>query len=330
MKFSLRLNNDRALSDYVALAKAAEQGGFDQFWVTHDLFWHSAPVILTVVAGVTERIGLGTAIVNPYTINPAELAMIAVSLDEACHGRFNLGIGSGAGDFLKWIGIEQQRPLTAIKETAVAIRRLVAGEHTALAGRFLHWTEQAYMRFKPHRPIPIYLGAIGPKMLKAIGEWADGGLPLLFPPEHYASVQSYIRSGALEAGRSLDSIDISGCVWCSMSADRDAAIDLLKGRVAYYGYALGPTIWGDLGLNKEDFAEIEHAMVVERDPEKAKSFVTDQMLAVGIVGGPTDLINRIEKLAGMGLQHINLGPPLGPDPLESVEAIGREVIPYFR
>jgi 5,10-methylenetetrahydromethanopterin reductase len=330
MKFSLRLNNDRPMAEYLQLAKAAESGGFDQFWVTHDLFQRSAPIILTAVASVTERLKLGTAIVNPYTINPAELAMLAATLDEASNGRFILGLGSGAGDFLKWIGIEQKLPLTAVKETTEVIRRLMAGERAALDGRFLQWTEQAYLRFKPGRQIPIYLGAMGPKMLTAIGEWADGGLPLLFPPEHYTTVLPYIQSGAQTAGRSLDDLDIAGCVWCSVSEDRQAAQDVLKGRIAYYGYALGPMIWGELGLHKEDFTQIEQAMVVENNPEKAKSFVTEDMLAVGVVGGPNDLITRIEKLAGMGLQHISLGPPLGPDPLAAVEVIGREVIPYFR
>jgi len=330
MKFSLRLNNDRPMAEYLQLAKAAESGGFDQFWVTHDLFQRSAPIILTAVAGVTERLKLGTAIVNPYTINPAELAMLAATLDEASHGRFILGLGSGAGDFLKWIGIEQKLPLTAVKETTEVIRKLMAGEHAALGGRFLQWTEQAYLRFKPGRQIPIYLGAMGPKMLTAIGVWADGGLPLLFPPEHYTTVLPYIQNGAQEAGRSLDDLDIAGCVWCSVSEDRQAAQEVLKGRIAYYGYALGPMIWGELGLHKADFTQIEQAMVVENNPEKAKSLVTEDMLAVGVVGGPADLIRRIEKLAALGLQHISLGPPLGPDPLAAVEVIGREVIPYFR
>jgi 5,10-methylenetetrahydromethanopterin reductase len=54
------------------------------------------------------------------------------------------------------------------------------------------------------------------------------------------------------------------------------------------------------------------------------------MLAIGIVGTPADLIRRLETLVGMGVQHLSLGPPLGPDPLAAVQAIGREVIPYFR
>jgi 5,10-methylenetetrahydromethanopterin reductase len=330
VKFSVRLNNDLPVADYLRLARAAEAGGFDQFWVSDDLFLRSAPVILTAIAGVTTRIEIGTCIVNPYTLNPAEMAMMAATLDEASGGRFNLGLGAGAAQFLKWIGLEQVRPLSAVSETADAIRRLLAGERTTLDGRFLKWTNEAYLRFTPRRRVPIYLGAMSPNMLKAIGEWADGGLPLLFPPEHFANVLSYVQEGAQSVGRSMDEIDLAACVWCSISTDRDAAIDALKEKIAYYGHALSPLIWAQLGLAADDFAPLEQAMMVEQNVEKAKSLVTEPMLAIGIVGTPRDLIRRLERLVGMGVKHLSLGPPLGPDPLASIEAVGREVIPYFR
>jgi 5,10-methylenetetrahydromethanopterin reductase len=330
VKFSVRFNNDLPVAEYVRLAQAAEAGGFDQFWVSDDLFLRSAPVILTAVATATQTIEIGTCIVNPYTLNPAEIAMMAATLDEASNGRFNLGLGSGAAQFLKWVGIEQTRPLAAVAETATAIRRLLAGERAALDGRFLHWTNEAYLRFTARRQVPIYLGAMSPNMLKAIGEWAYGGLPLLFPPEHYANVVQYVQDGAQSAGRSLDDIDLAACVWCSISSDRDAAIDALKEKVAYYGHAMSPLIMQQLGLTAQDFAPLEQAIMVENDLEKAKALVTDPMLAIGIVGAPADLIRRLEKLVAMGVRHLSLGPPLGPYPLRAIEAVGREVIPYFR
>jgi 5,10-methylenetetrahydromethanopterin reductase len=330
VKFSVRLNNDLPVADYLRLARSAEAGGFDQFWVSDDLFLRSAPVILTAIAGVTARIEIGTCIVNPYTLNPAEMAMMAATLDEASGERFNLGLGAGAAQFLKWIGLEQVRPLSTISETANAIRQLLSGERAALDGRFLKWTNEAYLRFAPRRRVPIYLGAMSPNMLRAIGEWADGGLPLLFPPEHYANVLSYVKEGAQSAGRSVNEIDLAACVWCSISTDRDAAIDALKEKIAYYGHALSPLIWAQLGLAADDFAPLEQAMMVEQNVEKAKSLVTEPMLAIGIVGTPRDLIRRLESLVGMGVKHLSLGPPLGPDPLAAIEAVGREVIPYFR
>src|SRR5690348_8638333 len=117
MKFSLRLNNDLPVNEYVRLARAAEAVGFDQFWVSNDLFFRSAPVILTAVALATRSIEIGTCILNPYSINPAEIAMIAATLDEVSDGRFNLGLSSGAADFLGWIGIPTERPRTAVVET---------------------------------------------------------------------------------------------------------------------------------------------------------------------------------------------------------------------
>jgi 5,10-methylenetetrahydromethanopterin reductase len=330
VKFSLRLNNDRPAAEYIALAQAAEAAGFDQFWVSDDLFLRSATVILAAVVQATSRIEIGTCILNPYTINPAEIAMEAATLDELSNGRFNLGLSSGAGEFLKWVGITPEKPRTALIETARAINRLLSGKRAPSRGEFLQWSDEAYLRFKPLRRVPIYIGAMSPKMLRAIGEIADGGLPLLFPPEHYETVMPYIREGVEKAGRNIDSIDVAACVWCSISDDAKAAEDALREKIAYYGHALSPLIWERLGLTRADFAPIEQAMMVENDAEKAKSLVTEAMLKIGIAGTTADLTARLEKLVEMGVRHISLGPPLGPDPLKAIEIIGREVLPKFK
>lgn len=330
MKFSLRFNNDRPVADYIALAQAAEQAGFDQFWVSDDLFLRSAVVILSAVAQATERIEIGTCILNPYTLNPAQMAMEAATLDELSGGRFNLGLSSGSGDFLKWIGIEQTRPRTAVIETIEAFSRLLNGERAPIDGRFLNWTDEAYLRFKPRRRIPVYVGAMSPRMLHTIGEIADGGLPLLFPPEHYQNVAPHIAAGAQAAGRSMDDLDIAACIWCSVSDDRAAAEDVLREKVAYYGHAMSETILNQLGLTHADFIAIEQAVMVENDMAKAKALVTDDMLKIGVAGTSADLITRLEGLVAMGARHLSFGPPLGPDPLEALRVIGRDVLPHFR
>lgn len=330
MKFSLRLNNDLPVSTYVRLAQQAEASGFDQFWVSDDLFLRSAPVILTAVALATSRIEIGTCILNPYTINPAEMAMMGATLDEVSKGRFNLGLSAGAGDFLDWIGVAHDKPYTAVVETVHAVNRLMSGERAELNGEFLRWTDEAYLRFKPARRVPIYLGALSPKMLGAVGATADGGLPLLFPPEHYAKVLPYIEEGAKEAGRSLDSIDVAACIWVSVGEDRASAEDPLKAKIAYYGHAFSPLIWEALGVTQEDFAPIAHVVQQKNDLEQAKTMVTPAMLRVGIAGTTQDLIARLEGLVGLGVRHISFGPPLGPNVFTAVEAIGRDVIPHFR
>lgn len=330
MRFSLRLNNDHPVGDYVHLATLAESLGFDQFWVSNDLFLRSAPVILTAVASATSRIEIGTCILNPYTINPSEIAMIAATLDEVSGGRFNLGLSSGAADFLDWIGIASDKPRTAVIESVQAINRLLSGEQAAHTGQFLRWSQETYLRFEPRRRVPIYIGAMSPRMLETIGSLGDGGLPLLFPPEHYANVMPHVLRGAADAERDISSIDVAACIWCSVSDDQKAAQDVLKEKIAYYGHAMSPTILHQLGLSHSDFESIEHAVMREKDIEKAKSLVTEQMMQIGIAGTVNDLIRRIEKLVEMGAQHISFGPPLGPDIYTAVEMIGRRVIPHFR
>src|SRR5437016_4875592 len=76
------------------------------------------------------------------------------------------------------------------------LRRLFSGDRCHPSGRFVSgWTSEAYLRFRA-RQIPIYVGAMSPHMLELIGSAADGGLPLLLPPEHFAEVIRYVRKGA--------------------------------------------------------------------------------------------------------------------------------------
>jgi 5,10-methylenetetrahydromethanopterin reductase len=329
MRFSLRLNNDLELSEYVALARAAEAAGFDQLWISNDLFLRSAPVVLAALAQVTERIEIGTCILNPHTIHPAELAMLAATLDELSGERFNLGLAAGAADFLAWVGLEDRRPVATMREAIGAIRAWLAGER-APAGRFVHEPAAAYLRFTPRRVTPIYLGAMGPAMLRLAGELADGALPLLFPPEHYFTVRPLIDEGLRRRDPRLGAFDLAACIWVSLADDAAAARGALAAKIAYYGHALGPLILERLGLTREDFTAIERVVTVERDLDRASALVDDRMLRIGVAGSPDALVARLRPLVEAGVRHLSFGPPLGPDPVRAVELLGRHVLPTLR
>ena len=327
--FSIRLNNDHRIEEYIALAQRAEAFGFDQFWISNDLFLRSAPVMLAAVAGATKRLGIGTAILNPYTMNPGEIAMMAATLDELSGNRFHLGLAAGAREFMKWVGIDYRTPLAAVRESVEAIRRLFGGDEGVDAST-LHWTKEAYLRFRAPRVTPIYIGAMGPSMLRLSGEIGDGALPLLLPPEHYFTVRPLLEEGMKARDPALGPFDFACCIWVSLSSDSKAARRVLAEKIAYYGSALSPLILERLSLTREDFAIIERAVVEERDMDKASSLVDERMLRIGIVGGPKEVIERLEPLVAAGARHLSFGPPLGPNPLEAVELLGREVLPYFR
>ncbi len=327
MRYSLRLNNDLTAADYVALARAAERHGFHQLWISHDLFLRSAPVLITAVLQATERIEVGAGIMNPHTVHPAELAMFAATLDELSGNRFNLGLGAGAADFLRWVGIEDSRPAATMRETILAVRAWLAGDR-APSGRFVAEPRAAYLRFAAPRVTPIYLGAMGPTMLRLAGELADGALPLLFPPEHWSTVRPLIDEGARRRDPALPpTIDVAACVWVSLAHDTAAARRALAEKIAYYGHALGALIYERLGVTREEFAPIERAITVERDLDRACSMVDDRMLKIGLAGSPSALIDRLRPLMAGGARHVSFGPPLGPDPLRAVELLGRDVLP---
>ena len=330
MKFSLRFNNDLPLQDYVTYAQAAEAAGFDQIWVSNDLFLRSAPVILSAAALATTRIEIGTCILNPFTLHPAEIAMFAATLDELSGGRFNLGLSSGAEDFIRnWLGMDFRYPRTRVVEAVAAINKLTSNQNAARDGAVLSWSEEAWLRFESRRRVPIYLGAMSPLMLEEIGAIADGGLPLLFPPEHYATALPHIKRGLARAGRSLDDIDLAACIWCSVSADQTAAEAMLADKIAYYGHAMSPLILRRLGLERADFEPIRRAWHVERDLAAARKMVTPRMMRIGIAGTTGALNDRLERLVDLGLRHLSFGPPLGPDIAAAIQAIGTDVIPRF-
>ncbi len=327
LKFSIRVNNDLPVADYPRLAQAAERVGFSQFWVSDDLFLLGVWPILTACALATERIELGTCIVNPYTLHPAEMAMQAGALDEVSQGRFNLGISAGAGEFLRWVGLDQPRPYSRTRKAVHQLRALFAGDTPEpLPDRSTPWTKEAYLRF-PTRRIPIYLGAMSPRMQRLIGSHADGGLPLLFPPSHFTTVRTRVAQGAASVGRALKEVDLAACIWISVAPERLDAEQVLREKIAYYGQAFSDEILQRLGVPRSAFGPISRLAHTEGNRAAAADLVTPEMLACGVYGSPVEVRHQLVKLVEMGAQHLSFGPPLGPDPLAAIQLLGEEVLP---
>lgn len=327
MRASLRVNNDVAVADFVELAVVAEEAGFDQLWVSNDLFLRSAPVLLAAAATATRRIALGVGILNPYSMHPAEIAMTAATLAELSGGRFLLGIGAGAEDFLAWAGIARPAPLTRTREAIVALRALLAGDRPARAVT-TGWTDGAHLRMPP-ADVPIYVGGMSPRMLAMAGAHADGVLPLLFPPEHYATAAQQVREGVLTAGRPAAAVDVAACIWCSLDPDRERARAALAEKIAYYGPSFAPYLLRRAGLTTADFAGIR-AAVEAGDLAAAAAQVDERMLRLGVAGDAEDVVTRCRGLLAAGATHLSFGPPLGPDPLTAVRRLGSEVLPALR
>jgi 5,10-methylenetetrahydromethanopterin reductase len=329
LRTSLRLNNDLAAPTFVELAVAAEEAGFDQLWVSHDLFLRSAPVLLAAAATATRRIMLGTGVLNPYSAHPVELAMHAATLQELSQGRALLGVAAGAAEFLGRAGIAQPAPLARARQALLACRALLDGSSPAALAGTGTWGDDAYLRPAPAQRVPLYLGAMSPKMLALGGEVADGVLALLYPPEHYPVARAQIAEGTARAGRRAEDVDVPACVWVSVDEDGDAAGAALAAKLAFYGGAFAPYLLERAGLAREDFAPAAAAQL-RGDTVAATGLITPAMLRLGIAGTPDDVAERCGVLLDHGATHLSFGPPLGPDPLRAVGLLGRHVIPRLR
>lgn len=332
MKFGIRLADwFGTTQNIVELAVLAEKSGFDYCWVSHDVFMRSSFVTLTSIADHTNRMILGNTILNPYTTNPAELAMFLASLDELTGGRAVCGISAGALEYMQWLGVPAARPLTRTKEAVELIRLLLSGKVAKYEGKEFQWTDQCYMRFSPFRSkIPVYIGGQGDKMLEYSGAGGDGALPLLYPPDFAEYAVKKISEGAKAAGKNPKEVDIAGCVWMSIAKNRDAAVvDPLKELVAYFGPLLGAKGLAAVGLSHEEFAPV-HDAFKKKGLKEAIKLVTPKMLRLAIYGSPEDCISQLERLERAGVNQVLIGSPLGPNPRESITIIGNEIIPQFK
>ncbi len=323
---SLRLNNDTPADRFVELAVAAEAAGFDQLWVSHDLLLRSAPVLLAAAAAATSRIRLGSGILNPYSAHPIELAMHATTLQELSGGRFLLGIAAGAAEFLALAGIEQRRPMAETRAAVLACRALLDGACPADVEGAGSWAPGARLLALAAERVPIYLGAMSPKMLALAGELADGVLALLYPPEHVTVARQQILAGAAAAGRPAGQIDIPACVWVSVDEDGDAARGALAEKLAYYGPAFAPYLLERAGLTPDDFRPAAEALAAG-ERARARALVGEGMLRLGIAGTPDEVVERCRNVLDAGATHLSFGPPLGPDPEHALRLLGDVVIP---
>jgi 5,10-methylenetetrahydromethanopterin reductase len=156
-EIGLGLQSDRSLADYEAVGRRAEAAGFDVVSVFQDLFFQPAIFPLLAIARVTERVRLGPAALNPQTLHPVEIAGQAAALDLASAGRAYLGLVSGAG--MVQLGLDEQRPLTRLREAAAIVRLLLAGDRTGFTGERFSLAAGAGLEYAPLRPeVPLMIG----------------------------------------------------------------------------------------------------------------------------------------------------------------------------
>ena len=242
MKLGLNLPYEGSLAfpEAVELAQRAEALGFESVWMP-EAYGTDAVSILGALAARTQRIQLGSGIVNVFSRTPALLAQTAATLDLISGSRFILGLGtSGHQVVTGWHGMAFDRPLLRMRETIAIVRQVLRRDRLIFEGEVFRLDKGLKLLAHPVRAtVPIYLATLTPGGLRLTGEVADGWIPTLFSPHHMNLFRTELEAGARIAGRSLDSLAIAPHVPVSINDDRARARDALRPWVALYVGGMG-------------------------------------------------------------------------------------------
>ena len=230
---------------------AAERLGLDSIW-TAEAYGSDCLTPLAWWGAATERLKLGTAIVQMSARQPAATAMAAMTMDHLSGGRFILGLGvSGPQVVEGWYGMPFAKPLARTREYIGILREIWArrgpvenaGPHYPLPlANGTGLAKALKSSIHPLREdIPIYLGAEGPKNVALAAELCDGWLAMLFSPTHQklhadALAEGFARPGAR---RSAEDFEVAATVPLIISDDVDAAVDSLRPFYALYFGGMG-------------------------------------------------------------------------------------------
>jgi len=218
-------------AEFGGMVEEIEELGFDHLWLTDSsLHARNCYSYLTLAAGRSSALLLGSAVTNPATRHPAITAAAAATVDEISGGRMILGIGAGDRPLLA-LGLRPSR-LATLEAAVTGIRRLWRGEEVDLrAGGFT--LSGAHLRFPARADIPVFISASGPKTLELAGRIADGVILLvgLFPEALQWAV-AQVERGARAAGRPRPEVAVFA--YGAIDADEDAALDSARSIAAWF------------------------------------------------------------------------------------------------
>ncbi len=306
--------------EMVELACLAEARGFESVWVAETRLTRDGIAPCAAIAMQTERVTVGTGIVNVYTRGAALTAISFLSLNEIAPGRIVMGLGAGSPLVLKPQGVAFDKPLTRLRETIDVVQALLRGEMVTFAGQTIRVDGAQLEVFPGADRIPLYLGVTGPKALELAGEKADGVMLNCFLPTNYVPrALSRIEAGARRAARRLRDVDITGGVIVSVDDDPRIAKDRSRRFIGLY-LSLFPNLARETELPDDLITAAREAFKTggaEAAAEHIDDGVVDYLTASG---APADCRRKIEAYRAAGLQMPILFP-LEPNLRMSIETL---------
>ena len=304
---ALYLQDAHDIRQGIELVQYAEAKGFDAVWQADSRLVRDAVVPMAAFAASTERIKVGSGVLDIWTRNAARLASTFSTLDDLAPGRIICGLGAWWDPLAAKVGIDRSRPLKVMREVVEAARALLANETVSMEGFHvqLDGVELDYV-YQERRPkdVPIYIGATGMQMMELTGEIADGAvLNYLVSPSYNVGALEALGRGAAKAGRTIDDIDRPQLVVCSVDENRQAALDGARLLVTQY---LGqqPHIMKASGVPQELLDEIGKVLTwpaTHDEVAAASKLVPDEIVQMITASGTPDEVRaKVDEYVDAG------------------------------
>jgi len=308
-----------------SLAQLAERLELSELWLAEDYFFTGGISAATAALGATSRIPVGLGIVAAQVRHPAVLAMEVATMERLYPGRVWPGVGLGVPHWIHQMGFHPKSPLTVLRESVTTLGRLLAGENVTFDGK-VFTLDQVELTHRPAATMPIYMGVIGPKMLKLAGEIADGTVvSVLASPQYISWLRERVQEGMAEGGRT--SHRVATFALYTVDADAAKAKAAIRQIAAFYlaavprsaltdVYGIGDELWDMYERGGADAAALIHR-------EMPDEWVDDLVIA----GDPDECAARIQALLDAGSDSVALFPMPVDRTAEIVEMTARDVLP---
>ena len=306
-KYALYLQDAHDLRDGLDIVRYAEEKGIDAIWQAESRLVRDAIVPMAAYAAVSERIKIGSAVINNWTRNIGLLASTFLTLDDLAPNRIICGIGAWWDPLAKNVGIDRTKPLKAMEETVIILRRLLNMERVSFEGEFhrVHEIELdvVHGRREP-RNVPIYIGATGGKMIEMTGRIADGiVMNYCVPVEYNDMAIEELEKGLKISGRKLEDFDRPQLIVCSVDEDHDVAIDSTRELLTQY-LAQQPHIAKASGVSMDVVEKIQAILgwpATHEQIQAAKHLVPEDLIyRITASGTPSEAKQKVQEYIDHG------------------------------
>jgi probable F420-dependent oxidoreductase len=329
VQFGFTLKPEHTIERTLALARQAEAAGFSHGWLFDShVLWRDPYPLLTLMAGATTTLRLGTCVTNPATREPSVTASTLAVLDEISGGRMDLGIGRG--DSARRVLGKPPTTMAHLEEAIIVIKGLVEGRTVTFEGTELtlpwsgRWT------------LPVWVAGYGPMALQLTGRIADGVILQLAEPDLIRWFVGQMREAAAAAGRDPASLKVQAAAAAHVGPRAEGrertrwfpalvsnhVVDLVN---KYPREQLPEELTGYI-RDRQGYDYHHHAEVGSSNAAFVGDEVTDRFC---VLGEADEHIAKLRELAAAGVDQFNFYLMNG-DEEAQLEAYGRAIIPAMR